>query len=105
MVLDQNYGRMDQNMRVIMKMEKKMVKVSYGFVMGPVMKVNLKIIAFMDRVFIYEVMEKNIKAGGLIIKCRGLEKRNGLMEGNILASILRIKSKDLEHLNEMMEKS
>jgi len=96
MVMVSKHGQIPQNMKVIIKWVKKMVRViSYGVIHHHI-KDNSMIIIFMGVEFINGLMKDNMMENGKIIKCMVEVYFYGMMVEDMRENILKIKNKDME---------
>jgi len=102
---ENNLGLMDQDIKVNIKMGKKMEKGNFIGLMVQFIKDFFLTIIYTDMEFTFGLMVENFKDNGKIIKWMGKVSFLGLMEGFILVNILMIKNTDTDNLFGRMEEN
>lgn len=98
----QKFGQMEQNTKEITSKEKNKVKDNFIGQMDLSMMDSLVTIISMAKEYTHGLMVELIKVNGKIIKWMESENSFGLMEENIMEIILRISNTDLVNLNGLM---
>lgn len=100
MVKELKYGQIMLNIKVNIKMEKRMARVYQIFLMDQNMKENSKIMKQMELEPIFGQIKEYIKDNGKKIKCMGRDKFLGLMEENIQEYLNLILKKKKEYIED-----